>query len=91
MRKQANVTFTGRVQGVWFRAFTAEQARAEGVKGWVRNRPDGSVQAVFQGDEQKVRQVIEMCRQGPPAAHVEKTDIDWESASGDFSDFSIRD
>jgi acylphosphatase len=64
------VRISGRVQGVWYRGWTVDQARRLGLSGWVRNRRDGSVEAVFSGPEQAVRAAIELCRQGPPAARV---------------------
>ena len=64
------VRITGRVQGVWYRGWTVDQARQLGLSGWVRNRRDGSVEAVFAGPERAVRAMIELCRQGPPAALV---------------------
>jgi acylphosphatase len=67
------VRITGRVQGVWYRGWTADHARRLGLSGWVRNRRDGSVEAVFSGPERAVRAMIELCRQGPPAALV--TDV----------------
>ena len=65
------VRIGGRVQGVWFRAWTAEQARALGLSGWVRNRADGSVEALFAGPAAAVERMIALCHQGPPAARVE--------------------
>jgi len=64
------VGITGRVQGVWYRGWAVDQARRLGLSGWVRNRLDGSVEAVFSGPEPAVRAMIEQCRQGPPAAVV---------------------
>ncbi len=64
------VRIEGRVQGVWFRAWTAEQAIARGLKGWVRNRRDGSVEALFAGPEAAVEDMLRACREGPPAAAV---------------------
>jgi acylphosphatase len=64
----------GRVQGVYFRAFTEEAALRRGVTGWARNRRDGTVEAVFMGDEQAVTELIEACRRGPPAARVDVLD-----------------
>ena len=64
------VRITGRVQGVWYRGWTVDHARRLGLAGWVRNRRDGSVEAVFRGPEPAVRAMIELCRQGPPAASV---------------------
>ena len=65
-----HVRITGRVQGVWFRAWTAEEAGKRGLAGWVRNRIDGSVEALFAGPEAAVADMIAACREGPPAARV---------------------
>jgi acylphosphatase len=65
------VIVRGRVQGVWFRGSTERVARAEGVTGWVRNRPDGSVEAVFEGEPDAVERVLAFCREGPPHARVD--------------------
>lgn len=69
-RKAVRARIDGRVQGVWYRGWTVEQARALGLSGWVRNRSDGSVEAVFAGPADAVDAMIEACRQGPPAARV---------------------
>ena len=61
------VVIRGRVQGVWYRGWTADRAEELGLSGWVRNRRDGSVEALFAGEETVVRQMIEDCRGGPPA------------------------
>lgn len=67
-----NLTFHGRVQGVFYRDWTVHNARELGLTGWVRNRPDGAVEALLQGDEAAVRQMVERMRSGPPRAHVER-------------------
>jgi acylphosphatase len=64
------VRITGQVQGVWYRGWTVDHARRLGLSGWVRNRRDGSVEAMFSGPEPAVRAMIELCRHGPPAALV---------------------
>lgn len=64
------VRIKGRVQGVWYRGWTVETARGLGLDGWVRNRSDGSVEAVFQGPQEAVERMIEACHDGPPAARV---------------------
>ncbi|PIW26524.1 MAG: acylphosphatase [Rhodospirillales bacterium CG15_BIG_FIL_POST_REV_8_21_14_020_66_15] len=74
-----HVTISGRVQGVWFRGWTCEQARELGLTGWVRNRRDGTVEAVFRGDAVAVRQMVERCQEGPPAARV--TDVRTQPAA----------
>ncbi len=69
--KALRVIITGRVQGVFFRVWTRQQAEALGLSGWVRNRFDGSVEAVFSGPAEIVDRMVEKCRQGPPHATVE--------------------
>jgi acylphosphatase len=66
------VEIAGRVQGVFFRQSCAERARRAGVCGWVRNRPDGKVEAVFQGEESAVEDMVAWCREGPPYARVDE-------------------
>jgi acylphosphatase len=66
----------GRVQGVFYRAWSAEQARALGLRGWVRNRSDGSVEMLVAGEAEAVRRLIELCRAGPPSARVERIDVE---------------
>ncbi|MDD5749069.1 MAG: acylphosphatase [Actinomycetota bacterium] len=75
---RARVRIEGRVQGVFFRAETLRVARMLSLGGWVRNMPGGSVEAVFEGDEEKVKAGIEWCRKGPSHARVEKVSISWE-------------
>ena len=65
------VTVRGQVQGVWYRNWTVENAMALGLSGWVRNRGDGSVEAVFAGPQASIETMIARCHIGPPAAHVE--------------------
>jgi acylphosphatase len=86
---QAHVIIQGRVQGVFFRVETRKAASRYGVAGWVRNLPDGTVEAVFEGTRQQVEQVIDWCRKGPPLGRVDGVDVKWESAAGKFNDFSI--
>lgn len=64
------------MQGVWFRAWTAEKAQGLGLDGWVRNCRDGTVEALFSGTPERVRQMVGLCRQGPPAARVERIDTE---------------
>ena len=65
------VTVAGRVQGVWFRGWTVENAQARGLDGWVRNRADGTVEAMFVGPAGLVADMVEACRKGPPLARVD--------------------
>jgi acylphosphatase len=77
-RVRARVLVTGRVQGVFFRQETRRKALAAGVDGWVRNLPDGRVEAAFEGSRQAVDSLIGWVRRGPPLAHVTGVDIRWE-------------
>jgi len=70
--KTVHVTIDGRVQGVWFRAWTQQNATARGLTGWVRNRSDGSVEALFHGLAPDVNDMVEACRKGPPSAEVNR-------------------
>ena len=69
-----HVVIRGRVQGVGYRMWTEDEARARELEGWVRNRRDGAVEAVFAGPAEAVDAMIEACRRGPPGAHVEAID-----------------
>jgi acylphosphatase len=79
-RVTIRVRITGRVQGVWYRGWTVDHARRLGLSGWVRNRRDGSVEAVFSGPEPALRAMVELCRQGPPAALVREVAEQIETA-----------
>jgi acylphosphatase len=76
MALQARLTITGRVQGVGYRDWAIATGRRLGVTGWVRNRLDGSVEALIVGDETTVGRMIEACRRGPPMAKVDEIDVD---------------
>ncbi len=69
--ERVRVMISGRVQGVWFRGWTTDEATARGLSGWVRNRLDGTVEAVFEGDPGAVETMVEACWSGPPAARVQ--------------------
>jgi acylphosphatase len=86
---KAHVFFSGRVQGVFFRAFTRDNARKLGVRGWVRNLPDGRVEAVFEGPKDKVEKLIYLCRYEHPHARVDDVEIEYGEPEG-YSDFRIR-
>lgn len=75
VRKAVRVRIEGRVQGVWFRAWAREQANDLGLDGWIRNRPDGTVEAVFAGPPDKVDRMIVLARRGPPLAKVGRVDV----------------
>lgn len=79
----------GRVQGVFFRAHTRDEARRRGVLGLVRNTPDGCVEIIAEGGRPSLEGLIRWCRMGPPAARVDAVDVSWEDFKGDFKDFRI--
>ena len=79
----------GQVQGVFFRAWTQQQARELGVKGWVRNAEDGSVEAHLEGDEAAIKALIDKLHEGPPSAEVEDVEVDEAEAEGP-SGFEVR-
>jgi acylphosphatase len=87
---RAHVIISGRVQGVFFRMETLEEARKTGVSGWVKNKHDGSVEAVFEGEKALVDNVIQWCRKGPPASRVDNIKLEWKPYTGELSGFSIR-
>ncbi len=86
---RAHVIVTGRVQGVWFRASTREVAVELGLAGWVRNRPSGEVEAVFEGPRDRVDRAVAWCHTGPPAARVDRCDVTWEDPRGE-PPFQVR-
>ncbi|NWF87445.1 acylphosphatase [Candidatus Bathyarchaeota archaeon] len=90
MMVRARVLISGRVQGVFFRSEMSYEAETRGVKGWVCNLPDGKVEAVFEGEEKSVKELLEFCRHGPPGAKVIKVDVTWENYAGEFRSFEIR-
>lgn len=86
---RAHLWISGRVQGVFYRAHTRDEARKRGLTGWVRNLPDGRVAAVVEGDRRQIESLIAWCRQGPPYAYVEEVRVDWHPYQGEFDDFRI--
>jgi acylphosphatase len=83
------VVARGRVQGVWFRDSTRERANAHGVAGWVRNRPDGAVEAVLEGRPEDVERLIRFIETGPPSARVDQVELHDEPPEG-LTGFAIR-
>jgi acylphosphatase len=81
--RRAHVFVAGRVQGVFFRASCAQEARALGVAGWVRNASDGRVEAVFEGPDAAVEAMVDWCRKGPAHARVDALEVEWEVPAGD--------
>jgi len=91
MSKQvrARAVITGKVQGVCFRAETQRAAKQRNLRGWVRNRPDGSVEALLEGDEPSVNAMLEWLRRGSPFSRVRYVDVQWETYTGDPDRFEI--
>lgn len=89
-KARAEIVVRGRVQGVFYRQSTREMAISLGLKGWVKNCPDGTVTAVFEGEMAHVRQAIDWCRQGPPAARVSDIDVCWQEYGDEFPGFTIQ-
>lgn len=87
--QEARVVVSGRVQGVFFRASTRDVAVRWGVRGFVRNLPDGRVEAVLQGDRGAVEKVVAFMREGPPGAYVEEADIEWRAPAVIRDGFTI--
>jgi acylphosphatase len=84
------VVVRGEVQGVFFRDSTRQEARARGVAGWVRNRDDGAVEAVFEGPPDAVEGLVEWCRSGPSRAGVEDMDVSLDEAPDGLEGFEVR-
>ncbi len=89
MVRQAKIVVSGVVQGVFYRYSTKRTADDLGLKGTVRNLPDGGVEVVCEGDENSIRKLIEWCKQGPRGAIVDRVDVEWKEAVSGFKDFSI--
>jgi acylphosphatase len=99
--KRAHVLISGRVQGVFFRTWVKEKAEGLGLVGWVRNAPEGEVEAIFepsalrqaqssgQEEKEKIEEMIKMCRKGPLLAKVEKVEVKWDKMSGEFEGFEV--
>lgn len=83
------VVVHGRVQGVFFRDSARRRAEAEGVAGWAVNRPDGTVEAVFEGEDEAVSRLVEFCRRGPRRAEVSRVEVEEQPPEG-LSGFTIR-
>ena len=89
-KTRLHVVVEGIVQGVFFRARTREEACSLGLSGWVRNCLDGRVEAVFEGEKDKVEKILKWCKKGPQGATVRNVEENWEEATGEFDSFSIK-
>jgi len=90
MLKQVHLYIKGDVIGVGFRAWTKIQAKIIGVNGWVRNHQEGFVEAQIQGEEEKVKQIIELIKKGPPVSHVSEVQIFYQEPKEIFDQFEIK-
>ena len=89
-KARVRVVVSGRVQGVCFRAYTQDEAKALGLSGWVRNLADGRVELVAEGPAEKVRELVTWCHRGPPWAKVDSVDVTDEEPRGESGGFGIR-
>ncbi len=80
----------GRVQGIGFRFFAQDAGNALGITGWVRNRFDGQVEVVAEGERTQLEGFLEQLRRGPRGAYITQLDVEWETASGEFAQFDVR-
>ena len=90
VKVRAHVIFDGRVQGVFFRSNAKKCADSLGVTGWVRNTADGKVEAVFEGEEEKVKRAVDWCSTEQPYARVESKSARMQEATDEFDSFDIR-
>jgi len=90
MKTNVHVIISGRVQGVWFRASTKQKAEQLGLTGWVRNTADGNVEAILEGEEDIVKEMIDWCHCGPPSAQVEHVEVKNQDPTNSFDSFSVR-
>ncbi len=89
-RTRAHIFVSGRVQGVYFREKTRKQTQEFGVFGWVRNLPDGRVEAIFEGEKENVEKIISWSKRGPFWAKVKNLETNWEQYKGEFENFEIK-
>lgn len=90
MKVRAHLLVKGRVQGVFFRESTQREAHQHHVSGWIRNLPDGDVEAVFEGEAESVEALIDFCKVGPPRARVTRSEVTWETVTDQDEAFRIR-
>lgn len=88
--KRVHIKVVGMVQGVFFRMHTQEVASNLGLKGWVRNMPDGCVEVIAEGDPEKLKELEKWCNEGPPSSHVTGVKASYLEPTGEFDTFKIR-
>jgi acylphosphatase len=87
--KRIHLIVKGRVQGVFFRASAQREAKQHGLTGWVKNRPDGAVEMIVEGEEDDVKDFLAWAQHGPSTARVDKVETRWRSYTGEFAEFRI--
>jgi len=90
MKKRLEILITGRVQGVLFRARTQDTAKSLNFVGYVKNEPDGSVKIIAEGEEENLKELANWCKNGVESAQVERVQVDFLDATGEYSDFTIQ-
>ena len=90
MKKRVHLVIYGKVQGVWYRASTKEQALKLRLTGWIRNLESGDVEAIFEGEESAIDEIITWCSTGPPLAEVDHITKKFEEYTTEFNDFQIK-
>jgi acylphosphatase len=88
-QKRIHLVIRGQVQGVYFRASAQREARQLGLTGWVRNRPDGAVEIIAEGEEDQVKDLLNWSQRGPATARVDMVETRWRSYTGEFAEFKI--
>ncbi len=89
MKARARIFVLGRVQGVFYRDSTRKWASSKGLTGWVKNLPDGRVEALVEGEKEDIQALVGQMREGPPMARIDNIELQWEKFEGEFSDFHI--
>ncbi len=87
--KRVNLIVRGRVTGVFFRAAAQREAKRLGITGWVKNRQDGAIEMLAEGEEEAIKEMVSWANHGPSAARVDGVDVRWRGYTGEFSDFRI--
>ena len=90
LKSRTHIIVSGRVQGVYFRGYTKSEAQKYNVNGWVRNLPDGQVEAVFEGEKEDLEKLLKSVNKGPSYAKVKNLNIQWENFKDEFKDFQIH-
>lgn len=90
MKSRVHIFVSGKVQGVFFRENTRKKAAEFRLSGFVRNLQNGKVEAVFEGEKEKIKKIIQWIKKGSETAQIENIEIDWQNYKGEFEDFEIR-